>query len=84
MNIIKGDIMEEVLEILKGVHPEVDYETETGLIDKRIFDSFDIVTIVGDLMDTFDIEITAEYMTPDNFNSLESIVKLVKKLEDEE
>lgn len=76
--------MEEVLEILKGVHPEVDYETEKGLIDKRIFDSFDIVTIVGDLMDTFDIEITAEYMTPDNFNSLESIVRLVKKLEDEE
>lgn len=76
--------MEEILEILKAVHPEVDYDSEKGLIDKRIFDSFDIVTIVGDLMDTFDIEITAEYMTPENFNSLESIAALVKKLEDEE
>ena len=49
--------METVIEILKGVHPEVDYETETGLIDKRIFDSFDVVNIVGELMDEFDIEI---------------------------
>lgn len=76
--------MNEILEILNGVHPEVDYETETGLIDKRIFDSFDIVTIVGDLMDTFDVEITAEHMVPSNFNSAEAIYKLIKSLEDEE
>lgn len=75
--------MNDVLEILRSVHPEVDYEVEEGLIDKRIFDSFDIVTIVGELMDTFDIEITAEYMTPENFNSAEAIYRLVKKLEDE-
>jgi len=76
--------MNEVLEILKGIHPEIDYETETGLIDKRIFDSFDIVTIVGDLMDVFDVEITAEHMIPDNFNSAKAIYKLVKSLEDED
>ena len=50
--------MDKVIEILKAVHPEVDYENETGLIDKRIFDSFDVVTIVGELMDEFDIEIS--------------------------
>ena len=76
--------MNEILEILKGIHPEIDYETETGLIDKRIFDSFDIVTIVGELMDTFDIEITAEHMIPANFNSAEAIYKLVQKLEEED
>lgn len=74
---------EDVLEILRGVHPEIDYENETGLIDKRIFDSFDIVTIVGDLMDTFDIEITAEHMVPENFNSAAAIIKLVSSLEEE-
>lgn len=76
--------MNDVLEILRAVHPEVDYETETGLIDKRIFDSFDIVTIVGDLIDTFDVEITAEHMIPENFNSAEAIYKLIKKLEEED
>jgi len=75
--------MEELLEILKSVHPEVDYETETGLIDKRIFDSFDIVTIVGEIMDNFDVEITAEHMVPENFNSASAIMNLIKRLEDE-
>ena len=75
--------METIIEILKGVHPEVDYEAETGLIDKRIFDSFDVVNIVGELMDEFDIEITAEHMVPENFNSAQAIYKLVKTLEEE-
>lgn len=76
--------MEDVIEILREVHPEIDYETETGLIDKRIFDSFDIVTIVGELMDAFDVEITAEHMIPENFNSAEAIYDLITRLEEEE
>ncbi len=75
--------MDRIIEILKTVHPEVDYENETGLIDRRIFDSFDVVTIVGELMDEFDIEITAEHMVPENFNSAKAIYELVNSLEDE-
>ena len=75
--------MEELKEILTGIHPEVDYETETGLIDRRIFDSFDVITLVGELMDTFDIEITAEQMIPENFNSMQDIWNLVERLMDE-
>lgn len=74
--------MDTIIEILKGLHPEVDYENETGLIDKRILDSFDIVTLVGELMDEFDVEIGAEHMVPENFNSAEAILKLVESLED--
>ena len=75
--------MDKVIEILKGVHPEVDYEKETGLIDQRIFDSFDVVTIVGELMDEFDVEITAEHMIPENFNSAKAVYELIKRLEEE-
>lgn len=75
--------MEEVIDILKGIHPEVDYETENGLIDKRILDSFDIVTLVGELMDQFDVEIGAEHMLPENFNSAEAIYHLVTRLSEE-
>ena len=75
--------MDRIIEILKSVHPEIDYENEKGLIDKRIFDSFDVVTIVGQLMDEFDIEITAEHMVPENFNSAEAIYNLVSSLEEE-
>lgn len=75
-------MLEEIIEILKEVHPEVDYETATNLIDGKIFDSFDIVNVVGELMDNFDIEITAEHMVPANFNSANAIMELVKSLED--
>ena len=50
--------------------------------DKRILDSFDIVTLVGDLMDEFDVEIGAEHMIPENFNSAEAIYNLIQSLED--
>ena len=72
--------MEEIIEILKTFHPEVDYETEDGLIDKRIFDSFDVVSLVGELMDEFDIEIGADAMIPENFNSAAAIHALVSRL----
>ena len=75
--------MEDVIEILNSIHPEVDYETEKGLIDKKIFDSFDIVTLVGELMDEFDVEITAEHMVPENFNSAEAIYELIHSLQEE-
>lgn len=74
--------MDTIIEILNGLHPEVDYEVEDGLIDKRILDSFDIVNLVGELMDEFDVEIGAEHMIPENFNSAQAIYELVKSLED--
>ena len=58
-------MLEEIIEILKEVHAEVDYMSEDKLIDKRIFDSFDVVNVVGELMDAFDVEITAEHMVPE-------------------
>lgn len=76
-------MLEEIIEILKEVHAEVDYATEDKLIDKRIFDSFDVVNIVGELMDAFDVEITAEHMIPDNFNSAAAICKLVESLSED-
>lgn len=76
--------MEKVIEILKGIHPEVDFETADGLIDKRILDSFDVVTLVGELSDEFDVEIGAEHMIPENFNSAAAIYALIGKLEDED
>lgn len=76
--------MEKVIEILKGIHPEVDFETADGLIDKRILDSFDVVTLVGELSDEFDVEIGAEHMIPENFNSAAAIYALIEKLEDED
>ena len=71
-----------IIEILSGVHPGVDYENEKSLIDSRVLDSFDVVTLVGELMDEFGVQILAEHMVPENFNSVDAIAALIEKLED--
>jgi len=76
-------MLEQIIEILKEVHGEVDYTTEDKLIDKRIFDSFDVVNVCGELMDEFDVEITAEHMIPENFNSAQAICDLVESLSED-
>lgn len=75
--------MEELLEILKGVRPDVDFEHEKKLIDDSILDSFDIISIVGELNDHYDIEINVEDLEPDNFNTVQAMLELVEKLQQE-
>lgn len=75
--------MEALLNILSELHPEVDFETETGLIDNKILDSFDIVTIVAEIDSEFDVQISAEELTPENFNSAQALYALVERLMDE-
>lgn len=74
--------MDELLPILKELKSDVDFENETGLIDNALLDSFDIVQLVQQLNDAFDIEIGAENIVPENFNSAEAIWKMVQNLQD--
>ena len=75
--------MERLIEILEGLHPEVDFVTCDDLIDGKIFDSFDIVTLVAEINEEFDVAIPAEELIPDNFNSAEAIWDLIQKLDEE-
>ncbi len=76
--------MEELLEILTNLRPDIDFENETSLIDSEILDSFDIVSLITDINDAFDIEITPRDLKPENFNSADAIYSLIRRLEDEE
>lgn len=71
---------EHVMEILMDIRPDVDFENETKLIDSHILESFDIVSLVAELEDEFDIKIRPKDLIPENFNSADSIVALVKKI----
>ena len=72
--------MQKLLEILKEVRPDVEFENETSLIDEGILDSFDIVTIISELNDAFDVHIRVNHLKPENFNSIEAILALIKTL----
>ena len=73
--------MEKLLEILKRIRPDVDFDNETALIDDGILDSFDVVSIISELDDAFDVQIRITELDPDNFNSVEAIWKLVQELQ---
>lgn len=75
--------MEKIIAILKSIRSDVDFENEKKLIDDGILDSFDIVSIVSELCDVYDISISVDDLEPENFNSVEAIAALVEKLQDE-
>lgn len=74
---------EIILEILQQMHPDVDYEAEKELVTGKILDSFDLISLVSELTDEFDIEITAKDFVEENFNSLETLVAMVDRLVEE-
>ena len=73
--------MEQLREILSDIRPDVDFDNEKELIDGGVLDSFDIIAIVTELNDTFDIEINVNDLLPENFNSIEAIWDLVTNLQ---
>ncbi|NMA94244.1 MAG: acyl carrier protein [Clostridiales bacterium] len=77
------DVRTELKEMLLDIYSDVDFDNEQNLVDEGILDSMDIVNLVTEINDNFDISIGAKDMTPDNFNSLEATTALVQKLIDE-
>lgn len=75
--------MERLLELLKGIRPDVDFENETALIDDGYLDSFDVVSIISEIDDVFDVQIRINELDPENFNSAEAIWSLIQKLKSE-
>lgn len=68
--------MEKLINILKEIRPDIDIENK-ALVEEGVLDSFDIVTLVGELVNEFSIEISVEDIIPENFNSVEAIMALI-------
>lgn len=75
--------MKKLLEILEEIQPDADYETCETLIDDGILDSFDILSIVSELQDEFEITITPADIIPENFNSAKALRAMVERLQAE-
>ena len=76
--------MEELLDILNEMHPDVDFESEEALIDDGILDSLDIVSLISEISENFDVTITAKDIIPENFNSAKALWALIERLENED
>ena len=68
----------QIMEILTEICPGVDFENEKALIDDGLIDSLDIVAVVTELMEAFDVELGVDDLMPENFNSVEAIEELIE------
>ena len=68
----------QIMEILTEICPGIDFEAEKALIDDGLIDSLDIVAVVTELMEAFDVELGVDDLTPENFNSVEAIEELIE------
>ena len=75
--------MDELLEILNEVKPGVDVENDTDLIGHGVLDSITMVTLVMELNDAFDIEITPVDIVPENFKTVQTIYDMIQRLSDD-
>ena len=69
--------MEKLIEMLEDLNPDVDFSTEEKLIDGGLLDSMAILSLVSDLEDEFDVEITPVELVPANFNSAAAMWNMV-------
>jgi len=71
--------MEKLLQILEDIRPDLDFSKEDKMIDNKILDSFDIISIVSEINSSFNISINVVDLRPENFNSAQAIWQLIER-----
>ena len=76
--------MNDLIEILEELLPGEDVENCTTLIDDHILDSFGILSLVSEIEDAFEIEVSPAELIPENFNSAKALWEMINRLKEEE
>ena len=71
--------MEKLLAALAEVRDDVDFEHTFGLVDEGVIDSLDLTQIIAALDDAFGIHIPAGEIEPENFNSVQDMLAMVHR-----
>ena len=71
--------MEQIYDILEELRPEFDFRESDNFVEDGYLDSFDIISLVSELEERFEIKIDGLDLIPENFESIESIKKLIEK-----
>jgi acyl carrier protein len=75
--------MDELMALLKEIRPDVDFGDGKKLMDDGIIDSFDVVAIVGEIGERFQVDVPVEEITGENFNSPEAMLRMIRRLKAE-
>lgn len=71
--------MQEIYAILKDLRPEFDFAESNDFVEDGFLDSFDIISLVSALEEKYAIKIDGLDVVPDNFCSVDAIVRLIRK-----
>jgi len=77
-------MMEKLIEILEELKPDVEFTKDTKLVEDKIFDSLGMISLVAELSDEFDIEISPMDIVPENFATVETLYEMIERLADED
>lgn len=73
--------MEKLLEILNQIDSSIDFASEESIIDKELIDSMQLMELISEMEDAFDITIEMEDIVPENFNSVNAMWEMVERLQ---
>jgi len=69
----------KIVQILKEIRSEFDFNSDVNFIDNGMLDSFDVVALVTALDDEYSISIEGTDIIPENFSTINSIINLLSK-----
>ncbi len=75
--------MEALLQILNQLHPDVDFSSVDDLYEEGVLDSLDMVRLVTEISQTFDVEVPPEELIPENFQNVQTILAMIERLDEE-
>lgn len=76
--------MDKLLEILENMRPDIDFGSEKKLVTDRLLESFDIISLVTEIGDEFDVKVKPADLVPENFDSVEAMWEMIQRLQGED
>ena len=73
--------MEELKSMLEGKFPYIDFDAEKALMTNGVLTSIDVVEIIAEIEDIFDVSVTMEYIQPMYFESVETMWEMIEEIQ---
>ncbi len=70
---------DRILEMLKELRPEFEFEEDVDFIEEGYLDSFDLTTLISDMESEFGCLIDPMEIRAENFGSVDAMVALIEK-----
>lgn len=74
---------EELLDVLSGIRPDVDFKQAEDLLAKKYLTSFDVMFLAARLNDEYGVELDAADVVPENFFSAAALFRLIQTKEED-